>query len=141
MWRTLTLAGTLLLTASLAVSAQSTAGHIYQIIEWRALPGHADAYSQSYHDFLRPIWSEVVRRGGMVGYTDLTKQSGDTPGTHLLLVEWANQATFESWGEALDAASRSVTGRPWAQISEEVFLPLRGPTQVRAEVYVAPPGR
>jgi hypothetical protein len=134
---------TALLVAALApaAQAQSEAGHVYQVIEWRGLPGMEDAYSQSYHDYLRPIWSEVVRRGGMVGYVDLTKLEGDqTPGTHLLLLEWEDQESLDNWGEAVDEAARSVTGRSWADISENVFLPLRGPDQVRAEIYTAPPG-
>jgi len=124
----------------LRLHSQSESGHVYQAIEWRALPGQEDAHSQSYHDFLRPIWSEVVRRGGMVRYTDHTKRDGDTPGTHLLLMEFESQESLDDFGQVVDEASRSVTGQSWAEISEEEFLPRRGPDQVRGEIYVSPPG-
>ncbi len=76
-----------------------------------------------------------------MGYTDLRKRDGDaTPGNHLLILEFESQASFENFGQMVQQASMSVTGRSWAEIQEEEFLPLRGPEPVRAETFTAPPG-
>jgi hypothetical protein len=137
------LAAAVLMAVALAAPApalaQSEPGHVYQINEFRAYPGMESAYSQSYHEYLRPIWNEIVRRGGMVRYIDLWKQAGDlTEGTHLIVLDFESWEDYSGFGQAADAASRATTGRPWAVISEEEFVPLR--ELLRNQVFAAPPG-
>ena len=127
-----------LLAAPAALAAQSESGHVYQLNVFRANSGMEAAYSQSYHEYLRPIWSEIVRNGDMVSFVDLWKQAGDlTTGTHMILLEFESWDDYASFGASAERASRSVTGRPWADISAQEFVPLR--QILRTEVYAAPP--
>lgn len=119
--------------------AQAQPGHVYVALHWKANPGSEAAYSQAYREVVRPVWTQVRRQGGIVSFLELSKNAGSTgEATHLILTEFEDWEAYGNFGQELEKASQVVFSRPWAEVSEERFVPLRVP--FRSEIYVAPPG-
>jgi hypothetical protein len=139
MLRVATLVGLLAMAGVQPAQSQSTPGHVYLALHWKANPGSEAAYSQAYWQVVRPVWGEAKRQGNIVSFLELSKNTGDTrDASHLILIEFQDWETYGNFNQSLEQASQVVFGRPYAEVSAEKFLPLR--TAVRSEVYVAPPG-
>jgi hypothetical protein len=115
---------------------QAQDGHVYTVSRWDAKTGHEAAYSQSYRDYLIPVFNALKERGAIVSFLSLSKNTGSANSTHLTLVEFANWAALDGFEQALDEASRAVHGRPFPEIVAEHFVPHRDPRG--SEIYVAP---
>ncbi len=137
----LTMRGLILATAMVVAipglsEAQSTPGHVYQLLHWKAVPGSNAAYSQAYREVVRPVWSEIKRQGGIVDFYELAKSIGDTAeASHLIITIFEDWEAYSNFGQAADRASRALFGRPYSEVSGERFVPLR--QQVRTEVYLS----
>lgn len=128
-----------LLVLPRAAVAQAEPGHVYLALHWKANPGSEAAYSQAYREVVRPVWTQVQRQGGIVSFLELSKNVGSTgEATHLILTEFEDWEAYGRFGQQLEQASQAVFSRPWAEVSEERFVPLRIP--YRSEIYMAPPG-
>lgn len=139
MLRVATLVGLLAMAGIQTAQSQSTPGHVYLTLHWKANPGSEAAYSQAYWEVVRPVWGEAVRQDNIVSFLELSKNTGDTrDASHLILVEFEDWEAYGSFNRSLEQASQAVFGRPFAEVSAEKFVPFR--TAVRSEVYVAPPG-
>lgn len=120
------------------VHAQSEAGHVYLVVEWKAHPGEEGAYSQTWIEFLRPLLDRTIQMGGLVSYLDLVKNAGNmAEATHLQLYEFESWESYGAFQAVLDRASRAAFGRPWIEVQNAEFVPYRD--MVTAEIFVAPP--
>lgn len=117
--------------------AQSVPDHLYVTHVWKVRPGSEAAYDRAYREVVRPIWSQLRTRSDIVSFLELSMESGDTEDhSHMILVEFEDQEALDNYGDALDAASQEVFGRPYAEVSEERFAPLRD--AVRSDTYRSP---
>ena len=137
MLRLILLAGLLVLAMPQASAAQSTDGHVYTVAWYNAHTGQEAAYSQGYREWLRPVFNELVSQGAIVSYLDLAKNTGSANSTHMIIIEYASWGAVGELTEKLDAASRSVLGRPFTEVVEQ-FDQMRDPNG--NEIYTAPPG-
>ncbi len=138
MLRIVMLVVSLALLAPQVALAQAEAGHVWSVNELRAHPGQESAYTQAIQEFDQPITEEVIRRGGAVSQMMLIKQAGNMAnGTHLLIIEYESWEDYINSDQAYDEASRSLFGRPYAELAAEEFVPMRD--VIRREVYLAPP--
>ena len=139
MLRFLGIVGLAALVMPHAAIAQAEAGHVWSVNELRAHPGQEAAYVQAIQEFDVPIIEEVIRRGGAISQMLLVKQAGNMAnGTHLLIIEYEDWDDYVNVDQALDEASRSLFGRPYAELAAEEYMPMRD--VIRREIYVAPPG-
>jgi hypothetical protein len=129
---------TVLLLVFLAPPAigQAQDGHVYNVAQWDAKTGHEAAYSQSYRDYLMPVFNELKQRGAIVSYLALSKNTGSPHSTHLVVIEFANWAALDGFQQKIDEASRAVHGKPFPEIVAEHFVPHRDPGG--SDIYVAP---
>ena len=137
MLRLILLAGLLVLAMPPASAAQSTEGHVYTVAWYNAHTGQEAAYSQGYREWLRPVFNELVSQGAIVSYLDLAKNTGSANSTHMIIIEYPSWAAVGELTGKLDAASRSVLGRPFTEVVEQ-FDQMRDANG--NEIYTAPPG-
>ncbi len=137
MLRIISLAGLLALVMPQVSAAQSTDGHVYSVAWYNAHTGQEAAYSQGYHEWLRPVFDELVKQGAIVSYLDLAKNTGSPSSTHMILVEYPNWAALGEFAAKLDAVSRDVLERPFSEVVDE-FNQMRD--RNGNEIYTAPPG-
>lgn len=136
MVRSIALTAVLLVFLAPPAVGQAQDGHVYRVNLWDAKTGHEAAYSQSYRDYLIPVFNELKQRGAIVSYLALSKDTGSPNPTHLILIEFANWAALDRVEQQLDEASRKVHGKPFPEIVAEQFVPHRDPGG--SEMYVTP---
>ncbi len=104
---------------SLATAApllgQAQSGHVYAIRYHQVHQGQDSAYNAVYAEVLRPVFDELVMRGVLVSYLDLTQISGTGETTHILINEYANWAALDGYPEKVDEASQAVLGKPFGE--------------------------
>lgn len=138
MLRMLAVIAALVLSAPTDAIAQDDSEHVWSVNELRAHPGDEAAYLEAIQRFDLPIGQELIRRGQAVSQLLLVKQAGKMEdGTHLLIIEYASWEDYINATENLDAAARSLFGRPYDELAAEEYMSLRD--VVRRDVYLAPP--
>jgi hypothetical protein len=138
MLRAPALVSALVLSVSTQAAGQNDSEHVWSVNELRAHPGQEATYLEAIQRFDIPIGQEVIRRGKAVSQLLLVKQAGKMEdGTHLLIIEYATWDDYIHAAESLDEASRSLFGRPYDQLAEEEYMPLRD--VIRRDVYLSPP--
>ena len=104
---------------SLATAApligQAQSGHVYAIRYHQVHQGQDAAYNAVYAEVVRPVHDELVKRGVLVSYLDLTQAGGAGRTTHIFITEYANWAALDGFPEKLDEASRAVHGKPFGE--------------------------
>ncbi len=61
------------------------------------------------------MFDELVKRGVIVSYVDLTQIGGAGKTTHIITTEYANWAALDGIQQELDEASRAVLGKPFGE--------------------------
>ena len=97
---------------SLATAApllgQAQSGHVYAIRYHQVHQGQNPAYNAIYAEDFRPVFDELVKRGVIVSYLDLTQSGGAGKTTHIVITEYAHWAALDGFQQELDEASQSV---------------------------------
>ncbi len=115
MRRTILAAVFLSLATAAPLLGQAESGHVYAIRYHQVHQGQDAAYNAVYAEVLRPVFDELVKRGVLVSYLDLTQISGTGETTHMLITEASNWAALDGIPQKLDEASRAVLGKPFGE--------------------------
>ncbi len=116
MRRTILAAVFLSLATAAPLLGQAESGHVYAIRYHQVHQGQDAAYNAVYAEVLRPVFDELVKRGVLVSYLDLTQISGTGETTHILITEASNWAALDRTQQDLDEASRALLGKPFAEV-------------------------
>jgi hypothetical protein len=123
-----------LLMLATALVGQAKPGHVYGVGYYQAFPGKEAAYNRAYADVVIPVFNELVKRNVVVSYLQLTQVAGAGEYTHILIVEYANWATFDGFVAKRNEAAQAVFHKSYSEVFAG-FPELR--RQVRGETYVA----
>jgi hypothetical protein len=118
------------------VDAQVQSGRVYRVATYKAHTDRAGDYSEAYRDLARPVYDEMVRRGSIVSYRLLVKDSGSGDSTHMIIIEFADWASVGQFDQNIDAAATSALRRPWSSV-QEVVIPMR--ELISSDLYEGPP--
>ena len=129
--------GLLTLTAA-PLSGQAVPGHVYWVGFFQALPGQGAAYNRALADIAVPVLDELVKRKQMVSHVLLTRATGGSEYTHLVILEFPDQAALDSYDARLDAASQAVLHKAWRDAATG-FSGLRRLVRVETFTTAAPP--
>lgn len=129
----------LLALTAVPLSGQATPGHVYWVGFFQALPGQSTAYNRALTKIASPVLDELVRRRHMVSHVLLVQNpSVGREYTHLIILEFPDQAALDSYDARLDDASQAVLHKPWRDATAG-FSALR--RLVRIETYAAATAR
>ncbi len=122
------------------LASQAAQGHVYWVGFFEALPGKAAAYNRALTEIAAPVLDELVKRKQVVSHVQLAQStSAGSDYTHLIILEFPDQAALDSYEARLNDASQAVLHKPWRDATAG-FAELR--RLVRIEIFTpAGPGQ